>query len=330
MADRIARIAGAFVLAMTVTGTSACRGANDGNANSILASMDGAASVSTAIVRAIDGAVVDDYVVQTLSRSSGPIGGAQPCVTAANRTSQRPSALVNPPYAEASILQRDRAMRALGAYAFLLVTVARNDASADSAFAQAEFERASFALSNAANVHAQGDLFIEDRAAALATLARDVRAARDRAALHDVLLRSTASMQQLIAILRADAAKRRLEAIAATQLEIRDLLAYRGSGAPRAAVPCSQPPIAGDPAPSVTVLDRLTPAIRARVVYASDRARALASIDLEAVFEALLESTRGASTLPAQTAPIEDARKRLDRAVAAAVTNGVPLFSTRL
>ena len=318
MADRIARIAGAFVLTMTVTGTSACRGANDGDANSILASMDGAASVSTAIVRAIDGAVVDDYVVQTLSRSSGPIGGAQPCVTAANRTSQRPSALVNPPYAEASILQRDRAMRALGAYAFLLVTVARNDASADSAFAQAEFERASFALSNAANVHAQGDLFIEDRAAALATLARDVRAARDRAALHDVLLRSTASMQQLIAILRADAAKRRLEAIAATQLEIRDLLVYRGSGAPHAAVP------------SVTVLDRLTPAIRARVVYASGRARALASIDLEAVFETLLESTRGASTLPAQTAPIEDARKRLDRAVAAAVTNGVPLFSTRL
>ena len=132
MADRIARIAGAFVLTMTVTGTSACRGANDGDANSILASMDGAASVSTAIVRAIDGAVVDDYVVQTLSRSSGPIGGAQPCVTAANRTRQRPSALVNPPYAEASILQRDRAMRALGAYAFLLVTVARNDASADS------------------------------------------------------------------------------------------------------------------------------------------------------------------------------------------------------
>ena len=303
---------------MTVTGTSACRGANDGDANSILASMDGAASVSTAIVRAIDGAVVDDYVVQTLSRSSGPIGGAQPCVTAANRTSQRPSALVNPPYAEASILQRDRAMRALGAYAFLLVTVARNDASADSAFAQAEFERASFALSNAANVHAQGDLFIEDRAAALATLARDVRAARDRAALHDVLLRSTASMQQLIAILRADAAKRRLEAIAATQLEIRDLLVYRGSGAPHAAVP------------SVTVLDRLTPAIRARVVYASGRARALASIDLEAVFETLLESTRGASTLPAQAVPIEDARKRLDRAVAAAVTNGVPLFSTRL
>ena len=318
MADRIARIAGAFVLTMTVTGTSACRGANDGDANSILASMDGAASVSTAIVRAIDGAVVDDYVVQTLSRSSGPIGGAQPCVTAANRTSQRPSALVNPPYAEASILQRDRAMRALGAYAFLLVTVARNDASADSAFAQAEFERASFALSNAANVHAQGDLFIEDRAAALATLARDVRAARDRAALHDVLLRSTASMQQLIAILRADAAKRRLEAIAATQLEIRDLLVYRGSGAPHAAVP------------SVTVLDRLTPAIRARVVYASGRARALASIDLEAVFETLLESTRGASTLPAQAVPIEDARKRLDRAVAAAVTNGVPLFSTRL
>lgn len=250
LADRIAGIAGAFVLAMTVTGTSACRGANDGDANSILASMDGAASVSTAIVHAIDGAVVDDYVVQTLSRSSGPIGGAQPCVTAANRTSQRPSALVNPPYAEAS----------------------RNDASADSAFAQ-------------------GDLFIEDRAAALATLARDVRAARDRAALHDVLLRATASMQQLIAILRADAAKRRLEAIAATQLEIRDLLAYGGSGAPHAAVP------------SVTVLDRLTPAIRARVVYASDRARALASIDLEAVFEALLESTRRASTLPAQTAP---------------------------
>ena len=167
-------------------------------------------------------------------------------------------------------------------------------------------------------MHAQGDLFIEDRAAALATLARDVRAARDRAALHDVLLRSTASMQQLIAILRADAAKRRLEAIAATQLEIRDLLVYRGSGAPHAAVP------------SVTVLDRLTPAIRARVVYASDRARALASIDLEAVFETLLESTRGASTLPAQAVPIEDARKRLDRAVAAAVTNGVPLFSTRL
>lgn len=97
---------------MTVTGTSACRGANDGDAHSILASMDGAASVSTAIVRAIDGAVVDDYVVQTLSRSSGPIGGAHPCVTAANRTSQRP--------------------RALGGYAFLLVTVARNDASADS------------------------------------------------------------------------------------------------------------------------------------------------------------------------------------------------------
>lgn len=88
--------------------------------------------------------------------------------------------------------------------------------------------------------------------------------------------------------------------------------------------------VAGDPVPSATVLDRLTPAIRARVVYASDRARALASIDLEAVFEALLDTTRGASTLPAQNAPIEDARKRLDRAVAAAVTNGVPLFSTRL
>lgn len=330
---------------MTVAGASACRGANEGD--SILASMDGAASVSTAIVRSINDAVVEDYVLRTLSRGTGAVARAEPCVTAANRTSQRPSALVNPPFAEASIVQRDRAMRALGAYAFFLATVSRDDASAaDSAFARAQFERAITALSLAANVHAPGDLFLEDRAAALATLVRTSHDARDRAAMRDVLLGATTSMQRLVALVRADAAKRRLEAIAATQHEIGDLIAYgssvsgdtESSLAPtRGLVPCSEPPVSGfaastatEPSPSAAFLDRLPPGIRARAANARDRLRALMAVDLEAVFEALLDGTRAAASVPAQTAPSEDAMKRLRGAAAAAVTSGLPLFSARL
>lgn len=54
------------------------------------------------------------------------------------------------------------------------------------------------------------------------------------------------------------------------------------------------------------------------------------AVDLEAVFEALLDGTRAAASVPAQTAPSEDAMKRLRGAAAAAVTSGLPLFSARL
>ena len=120
--------------------------------------------------------------------------GAHRRVTFTNPTSQRPSAFANAPYAEASIVQRDRAMPALDAYMFFLATVTRDDANADTSRA----------------------------------VPRRLPSNRAMLAHHStrrgVLLPANTSMQALIAFLRANAAKRRLE-FATTQLQIRDLVA---------------------------------------------------------------------------------------------------------
>lgn len=334
------------MLALCACGASARGNASEESADSTLSSMDAAASVTAAIVRSFNDAVVDDYVLQSLTNGSGPVGAAQPCVTADNRLSQRPSALANPPYAEASIVQRDRVVRVLGAYAFLVATVSRDAANADAAFAAADFERASFALSAAANVHAQGDLFVEDRAAALVASARRPRDAREGSAIREVVVRANPAVQQLIALIRADVAKHRLEAIAATQLELRDLLAY---GAPVPASPPSRASLAGKtpacskplvvlsvaaptaPEPDVSAaIAALAPVLRSRAEKTRQLLLALTAINFERLFDALNEEARAATDFPLRRSKIEDAAKDIQRESAAIDEDGRALMSARL
>ena len=114
----------------------------------------------TAMYRSINDAVIDSYVVDTLLDPSQRIGAAQPCVKTDNSIGSRPSALANPPLAEPAIAQRKYLAATLAAYGVAIASLAGNAPGVEVAIRLSDLNRAAFELNRAANIHAQGDLFI--------------------------------------------------------------------------------------------------------------------------------------------------------------------------
>jgi len=259
--------------------------------------------VTVAIFRTLDDATADAYVLRSVIDGDATVGGVQACMAADNRISRRPSPLANPPYSEASIQQRDRLLRALGAYEVAMSSIAAG--APEAGLASANFQRAAFALGTVANVHTQGDLFIDQDAAGLTSLAARLRDAPDEASRQTLAKRADPLISKLIGILRDDVAKRRLEALVATRREIDLRLTYAALVASRATRPEHHAVLPRCSSPTVPVLQPTTAQTAAApssasatdqtsVGQARARAAALESVSLDAFFEVLLDLSRSA------------------------------------
>ena len=237
MADLIIRASAAIALCAVVLGANACS-ASEPQTKSSLASVNLAASYAETIFRDLDDATGEAYVLQTLG-TSGQVGAAQPCMGADNRMSRRPSALANPPYAEASINQRGRIVRALGAFAILKTALAHAKSVADVAPEIANFQAAAFELNVAANVHAQGDLFIDEGASDLVALGTQLHAQANPRGMQMQAMTASLAIDKLIGIARDDIEKRRLEATYLSQVNANRTLEQRSAHVPQ----CGEPVI---------------------------------------------------------------------------------------
>jgi hypothetical protein len=320
MAAPVARSAAAIALGAIV----ACGGAggtSEAPSESPLAATRVAAMVTVEIFRALNDATAQVYVVQSLLSGANTIGGTQACMTADNRVSRRPSALANVPYSEASIQQRERLLGALGDYEAGRATIARNAPPAELAVALAGFQRTAFELNAVAGVHSSGDLFVDEGAATLVSLAARLRTAKDRAAMDALTGQARPTVAKLIGILRNDVRRNQSEALNATRSEVDVWLDYAratASGRPAhrlAPLPsCGEPivptaPATEMPRPAISTLDNMSEVIRSAVEDAQERGDALAAIQLDPIFAALLDLDAASSP-----AAIAAALQRLDAA----------------
>jgi hypothetical protein len=313
MAARLAR--GAFLIALValVAASGACTRAQAPPGESTVDPVAVAGSLTVAIFRTLNDATAENYVLQTLIDADAAVGDSQACMNPDNRISQRPSALANPPYSEASIEQRDRLLRALGAYEVAVASIYRAAPAAETGVALANVQRTVLALGAVANMHTQGDLFIDQGAAEFLALAARLRNARNAAEQESIAKRARPLGAKLVSILRVDVSERRLEALAATRREAGLWLAYgalTSSSAARKqhrpALPrCSSPivpaPVASagvttGPAPSGSI-----PAVSAGFEEARDCSAALESVSLDAFFGALLDLDKSAPRLQGGT-----------------------------
>jgi hypothetical protein len=328
-----------FAASIALSAAVACGGASgssEARSGSPLAATRVAATVTVGIFRALNHATAQVYLVQSLLSGAKTVGGTQACLTVDNRVSRRPSALANAPYSEASIRQRDRLIRALGAYEAARVAISRNAPPAELAVALAGFQRAAFELNAAAGVHRSGDLFVDEDAATLLSLAARLRTAKDRATMNAFSSQVRPTVAKLIGILRDDVRRRQREASIATQREIDLWLAYTsaassGQQAQRIApLPsCGEPIVPSAPAaevrrPAISTLKDLPEATRSEVEGAQERSDALAALHLDPFFAALLDLDAASSPAAVATAlqrldaatlkPQRDARPLLDEA----------------
>jgi hypothetical protein len=254
------------------------------------------------IFRALNEATAHVYVLEGLLRgATTTASGAQECLTSENRVSQRPSPLVNAPYAEVSMQQRNRLIQALGAYEAVRTANARDAPRAELDVALAEFQSMANELNAVAAIHRSGDLFVDEGAATLVALGARLRTAKDRATIDALCNQFRPTVAKLIGILRADVGRRLREASNATQSEIDLWLTYAraaasGKRAHRSApLPsCGEPVVPGAPAinvhrPSASTLDALPKATRAKLADAQRRSHALMALHLDPFFAALLD-----------------------------------------
>jgi hypothetical protein len=333
MAAPLTRFAASIALGALVTFGGAGGSLEARSSGSPLAATRVAATVTVGIFRALNDATAQAYVLQSLLSGAKTVGGTQACLTVENRVSRRPSALANAPYSDASIQQRDRLIRALGQYEAARATISRNAPPAELAVALAGFQRAAFELNAVAGVHSSGDLFVDEGAATLFSLAARLRTAKDRATMDAFSSQVRPTIAKLIGILRDDVRRRQREASIATQSEIDLWLAYAsaassGQRAHRIApLPsCGEPIVPGAPAtevrrPAISPLNDLPEATRSEVESAQKRGDALAALHLDPFFAALLDLDAASSP-----AAIAAALQRLDAATLEPQRDARPLL----
>ena len=279
-----------------------------------------------AMYRSINDAAIDSYVVDTLLDPSQRIGAAQACMRTDNSIGSRPSALVNPPLAEPAIAQRKYLVAALSAYGVAIAAPAGRASNAETAIALSDLNRAVFQLTRAANTHAQGDLFIDDPAASLATAADHLRAARSRNDVRRIVLDAGPTVTKLLAILRSDVVQRHNEANEAARADYARWLEYyeavRGRSTaprpiPRCFAPATAPTIANDVQNDGSNFPGRA-AILARVNAARARYDAVRSFDPMPVLDALsaLNDAAAGDGVQAALSRFLDAAQRLAKASA--------------
>lgn len=180
----------------------------------------------TAMYRSINDAVIDSYVVDTLLDPSQRIGATQSCVNTDNSIGSRPSVLANPPLAEQAIAQRKYLVATLAAYVVAIASIAEKAPDAETAIALGDLNRMAFELKRAANVHAQGDLFIEDPVSIVASAGVQLTAARKSNDARHIVLDTSPTVAKLLAILASDVAQRHNEADNATRRDYERWLTY--------------------------------------------------------------------------------------------------------
>lgn len=330
MASRVARSAAALLLCASVAG-GAAHGAQPDSKSPLEATRAGA-TVTVALFRALDDATVEAYVLETLMGGVETIGATQACATADNRVSQRPSALANPPSSEASILQRERLIQTLGTYGFVTVLLSRRATMPELAVALANLQRGAFTLDAIAKVHTPSDLFIDDRANSLLTLAKRLRSAKDRTTVRKLIDKGRPTMAKLVMVLRDDVSRRQHEAVGAARLEVALWHAYgvaglRGGPPQQPSLPLCDGPVATYPDPqtqSVPITSNMPETIRSGLKRAQARVAALQSVNLNPFFTALFDLTATSSGSPAAIAA---SLRQLDAAMVTPEKNARPLFN---
>lgn len=191
--------------------------------------VDSTSASLTALYRSIDDAAIDSYVVDTLLDPSQQIGATQRCVKTDNSVGSRLTPLANPPLAEAAIAQRRYLVATLGAYGVAVASFAENARGAEIAIVLGDLNRAAFQLKRAANVHAQGDLFIEDPASLVASAGARLTVAQNRNDVRRIVLDAGPTVAKLLAILAADVVQRHDEAANETRRDYERWLEYYGA-----------------------------------------------------------------------------------------------------
>jgi hypothetical protein len=240
------------------------------------------ASLGT-MYRAVDRAVIDAYLASALLDPARLVGASEHCTQTDNSISNRPSVLANPPLAEAAIAQRVSLAEALAAYAVAAPAV-------ESALALSDVQRSAFELNVAAKQHAQGDLFIEDAAAAFAAAADRFAAAKGKSDVRQIVLETSPVIARLTTLLRSDVVREGSDAANAARLDYERWLAYdsavgalpatRGAVAPATTLPiprCLEPVIptyAESPSPDLAAPAGANVPGRGAVLARLDAARA--------------------------------------------------------
>jgi hypothetical protein len=247
------------------------------------------ASLGT-MYRAVDRAVIDAYLASALLDPARLVGASEHCTQTDNSISNRPSVLANPPLAEAAIAQRVSLAEALAAYAVAAASVASDAPAVESALALSDVQRSAFELNVAAKQHAQGDLFIEDAAAAFAAAADRFAAAKGKSDVRQIVLETSPVIARLTTLLRSDVVREGSDAANAARLDYERWLAYdsavgalpatRGAVAPATTLPiprCLEPVIptyAESPSPDLAAPAGANVPGRGAVLARLDAARA--------------------------------------------------------
>ena len=235
------------------------------------------------------------------------------------------------------IEQRDRSIRALGDYETLAVSLSRGDGSPTIAAALAEFTRSASELGAVANVHTRGDLFIDEGAATLSSLAAGLKAASNQAGMSRIVARAEPSIAKMIGIVRDDVVARQRDALSATRREGDLWVAYyndTSNGTARMRLrttvpPCSEPVIPDPDAPlpdapkSPIAMNVLPPRILSGYTAAEDRSAALAALNMNGVFSALLDLNEAAAQKPSA---VDAARHQLSEAIVEPQRDALPLL----
>jgi hypothetical protein len=175
--------------------------------------------------RAIDDAAVEAYIATSLVHHMQP-SGSQPCLMTDNSLSRRVSPLANPPLAETSIAQRARLAETLAAYESALASFTDGSPQVAREIATADLQRAASRFSEAAQAHAQGDLFVEDIAATLGTVSGRLDNVRGRDELRQFVREENPAIVKMLSILGDDVSRKHAEALGASHAAIARWLGY--------------------------------------------------------------------------------------------------------
>ncbi len=230
----------------------------------------------------------DAYIFRARARRL-PTSFYERCRLPSGALSTRPTVLANPLLARASILQRERLAATIGAYEALLVATSQDVPTSEIAVAVLDLKKELIGLDAASNMHARGDLFIEDAVRALAHESARFARGDDREERLGAIMRVDPIVKKLLEILASDAGRQRVDAVDAAALAYRESM----SGEQLANDPpfCSEPAIyargmanadgASDPSSA------LPRPIDERIAHAKKRLDAVRSADPAAFIAAL-------------------------------------------
>jgi len=232
---------------------------------SALKSISATASQAFARYYQVENTAAANAYVEKMRMNGLPTDGAQTCRLTTGALSRRPSVLANLPFSTVAIRQREAAVAAVGAY-LVAVTAVADGSSADSiAAAIGDLKARAIDLRQAARRHGQGDLFIEDIAAAFASGVESLNEISERLQKVREFRMVDAPLRRLMAVVKADAARQRTAATAATTLAYAvwrsGQHAGAGPGAPRDTKPpfCSEPATFPQPDSAGAVADASRP-----------------------------------------------------------------------